>query len=58
MSSDFIYEHHGLQTDMAVTSHHVCVTMIDLLQAAKSIQPAAKREGFAVVPDVSWYITL
>mmetsp|Transcript_7423 Transcript_7423/g.12481 ORF Transcript_7423/g.12481 Transcript_7423/m.12481 type:complete len:825 (-) Transcript_7423:114-2588(-) len=30
------------------------VTMADFLQAAKNIQPSAKREGFAVVPDVTW----
>ena len=30
------------------------VTMNDFLIATKNIQPSAKREGFAVVPDVSW----
>ena len=39
--------------------YHVDVTnafveMRDFLLAAKSIQPTAKREGFAVVPDVTW----
>ena len=30
------------------------VTMRDFTRAAKTIQPSAKREGFAVVPDVTW----
>ena len=30
------------------------VVMEDLLKAAKSIQPTAKREGFAVAPNVTW----
>lgn len=30
------------------------VEMNDFLQASKSIQPTAKREGFAVAPDVTW----
>eukprot|EP00981_Chlorochromonas_danica_P013765 scaffold6852_cov215-Ochromonas_danica.AAC.2 len=30
------------------------VTMEDFLSAAKSIQPSAKREGFATAPDVTW----
>ena len=30
------------------------ITMEDFLSAAKTIQPSAKREGFAVVPDISW----
>jgi ribosome biogenesis ATPase len=30
------------------------VIMADFLAAAKNIQPSAKREGFAVVPDVTW----
>jgi ribosome biogenesis ATPase len=32
----------------------VAVEMADFLSAAKSVQPSAKREGFAVVPDVTW----
>ena len=28
--------------------------MKDFLIASKSVQPSAKREGFAVVPDVTW----
>jgi ribosome biogenesis ATPase len=31
-----------------------CVEMGDFSVAAKSIQPTAKREGFAVAPDVTW----
>lgn len=30
------------------------ILMEDLIQATKSIQPTAKREGFAVVPNVTW----
>lgn len=30
------------------------VSMVDLCLAAKSVQPSATREGFAVVPDVTW----
>ena len=30
------------------------VCLADFMQAAKSVQPSAKREGFAVVPDVTW----
>jgi ribosome biogenesis ATPase len=30
------------------------IEMSDLLQATKTIQPTAKREGFAVAPEVSW----
>lgn len=26
----------------------------DLVNALKSVQPSAKREGFATVPDVTW----
>jgi SpoVK/Ycf46/Vps4 family AAA+-type ATPase len=32
----------------------IAVGMEDFLSAAKHVQPTAKREGFAVVPDVSW----
>ena len=32
----------------------VAVEMKDFLIASKSVQPSAKREGFAVVPDVTW----
>eukprot|EP01035_Chromulina_nebulosa_P019028 gene19028-24848_t len=30
------------------------VEMNDFIKAAKTVQPTAKREGFAVVPNVSW----
>ncbi|KAJ1558707.1 hypothetical protein HK096_006838 [Nowakowskiella sp. JEL0078] len=32
----------------------LCITFNDFLIALKSVQPSAKREGFATVPDVSW----
>lgn len=31
-----------------------CVKMEDFVSASKSIQPSAKREGFAMAPDVTW----
>jgi ribosome biogenesis ATPase len=37
-----------------LSAESLCITFKDFTQAAKSIQPAAKREGFAVVPDVTW----
>ena len=37
-----------------MTAAAVSVEMRDFLSAAKSVQPSAKREGFAVVPDVTW----
>ena len=30
------------------------ISMDDFLEAIKYIQPSAKREGFATVPDVTW----
>lgn len=30
------------------------VTMDDFLRAIKTVQPTAKREGFAIAPDVTW----
>jgi ribosome biogenesis ATPase len=33
---------------------NLCVEMADFLTGCKNIQPSAKREGFAVVPDVTW----
>ena len=39
-----------VNADVAVTA----VEMRDFTAAAKSVQPTAKREGFAVVPDVTW----
>lgn len=32
----------------------LCITKEDFLTALPSIQPTAKREGFATVPDVTW----
>ena len=37
-----------------IISEDIAVGMEDFLSAAKHVQPTAKREGFAVVPDVSW----
>ena len=33
---------------------YICITYQDFLKALPSIQPTAKREGFATVPDVTW----
>lgn len=38
------------QEDLAVLS----IFMLDFQAALSSVQPSAKREGFATVPDVSW----
>lgn len=32
----------------------ICITMEDFEKAVKIIQPSAKREGFATIPNVSW----
>ncbi|XP_056424439.1 nuclear valosin-containing protein-like isoform X2 [Hyla sarda] len=32
----------------------LCIEMNDFLTALPSVQPSAKREGFATVPDVTW----
>lgn len=32
----------------------LCITSADFKLALKEVQPSAKREGFATVPDVSW----
>ncbi|XP_053315253.1 nuclear valosin-containing protein-like isoform X2 [Spea bombifrons] len=32
----------------------LCIEMDDFLDALPSVQPSAKREGFATVPDVTW----
>jgi ribosome biogenesis ATPase len=39
---------------MNIADEILRVTMSDFQGACKSIQPSAKREGFAVVPDVTW----
>lgn len=33
---------------------HLSITTDDFLTASKHVQPSAKREGFATVPDVTW----
>lgn len=45
-------EVHMVVEDYTVAA--VAVEMKDFLIASKSVQPSAKREGFAVVPDVTW----
>lgn len=32
----------------------LCILMDDFTKAIKKVQPSAKREGFATIPDVSW----
>lgn len=32
----------------------LCITMEDFKMALKNVQPSAKREGFATVPNVTW----
>ncbi|VEN35679.1 unnamed protein product [Callosobruchus maculatus] len=32
----------------------LCITLADFEVALKSVQPSAKREGFATVPDITW----
>lgn len=32
----------------------LCISMEDFKQAVKKVQPSAKREGFATIPDVTW----
>lgn len=46
-----------IKFDSPLTSEHlekICITYNDFLKALPSIQPTAKREGFATVPDVTW----
>lgn len=33
---------------------HLCILMSDFQASLASVQPSAKREGFATVPDVTW----
>jgi ribosome biogenesis ATPase len=40
--------------DDQLSSNDPCVVMQDFVNAVKTIQPTAKREGFAVAPDVTW----
>ena len=39
---------------MSASMSEIYITMSDFAAAIKNIQPSAKREGFAVVPDVTW----
>ena len=34
--------------------NEISIDMNDFIKASKTVQPTAKREGFAVVPNVSW----
>lgn len=38
----------------AASEFNRAVTMDDFVRAIKTVQPTAKREGFAIAPDVSW----
>ena len=40
--------------DVLPSSAQVSVNIEDFISASKTVQPTAKREGFAIVPDVSW----
>lgn len=33
---------------------NICITQEDFEQALNYVQPSAKREGFATVPDITW----
>lgn len=43
-----------VDTSNSLQNENISITMDDFMKAAKSVQPTAKREGFAVVPDVTW----
>lgn len=48
---------HWLHNDAPLTSDELLdlkITMEDFACAIKCVQPSAKREGFATVPDVTW----
>lgn len=47
----FMFHEPPLSPDQLAT---ICVKMTDFEEAFKCIQPSAKREGFATVPDVTW----
>lgn len=42
------------EIDIPIINKEVYVEMNDFILASKSIQPSAKREGFAIAPDVTW----
>ena len=44
----------GTEYSIGSASMSICVSMEDFILASKTVQPTAKREGFAVVPDVTW----
>lgn len=47
----------SLLKEPPITAHQLAslyITMQDFQVALKSVQPSAKREGFATVPDVTW----
>lgn len=58
VSSSLIPNEHHKEDVVKINNDRVAdnfnVTMADFLLATKNIQPSAKREGFAVVPDVTW----
>lgn len=41
-------------TENGAVSEIIDVNVDDFEYALKHVQPTAKREGFAVIPDVSW----
>ncbi|CAG9770982.1 unnamed protein product [Ceutorhynchus assimilis] len=46
-----------LHDTVPVSDHdllNLCITMDDFQEALKKVQPSAKREGFATVPDTTW----
>jgi ribosome biogenesis ATPase len=45
-------EQNTLLTDVQIKE--LFITMQDFEQAIKKVQPSAKREGFATIPNVSW----
>ena len=45
---------HSLPAIPEGTLSSLCIEMSDFRAALKVVQPSAKREGFATVPDVTW----
>jgi ribosome biogenesis ATPase len=50
--ASFLFTHPNPLTDHQLSPIHLIPT--DFYAALKTIQPSAKREGFATVPDVTW----
>lgn len=50
------YLHWLRQPTLFTDSHHetACIELSDFKNALSKVQPSAKREGFATVPDVTW----